>query len=89
MQNDYRQGFDLDSLAVQNHMVGNINPRTLANQLAPVAKDMAERGEMPFALLTMTQAVNQRMLSRQPAQITYPPTFYAFNASAMLRHKDF
>lgn len=89
MQTDMFRKTDIRAASVQNHMTANINPKMIANQLAPVAREMARNGEMPFALVTMTQELNNRMISSQPQQVFYPPQVYSFNQAAALRHKTF
>ena len=89
MQTEMFRKIDIAAASAQNHMVGNINPKSIANQLAPVAREMARQGEMPWALVTMTQELNNRMISSQPEQVFYPPQVYSFNQAASLRHKTF
>lgn len=82
--------FDLGNAAVQNNMVGNIMPNTLANQLRPLSRDLAASGEPPFALLTATQQIHANVAAQGiGGTVVMPPTAWAFNAQAARQYKQF
>ena len=80
---------DYSARAVQNYMVGNINPVQLANQLRPVAEEMFKNGERAFALVTMSQMINEETRKRQPMQVYFTPQSFAFGRQANLRWKAY
>lgn len=90
MQDLSHDAFSLNSAAVQNTMVGNINANMIPNQLRPLARQLAADGEMPFALVTATQQIHAHMRQQGlPGQVIYAPTAYAFNAGAARRYRQF
>lgn len=81
--------FPLEERVVQNHMVGNINPRRIPNQLIPVAAELARTGQPPFALVTMSQEIMHNMGNLGPGrQVVFGPIDKTFNSQAAQRHKE-
>ena len=80
---------DYEARAVQNYMVGNIAPNQIANQLRSIAEEMIRAGERTFALVTMTQMINEEMRKRQPMQVTFLQPSLALGRQASIRWKAY
>lgn len=82
--------FDVGKAAVQNNMVGNINPKTVANQLRPLARMLAASGEPPHMLVTATQQMFANVANEDlGGTVVMPPIAWAFNAQAARQYKQF
>jgi hypothetical protein len=82
--------FSVGQAAVQNNMVGNINPKTVANQLRPLSRLLAASGEPPHALVTATQQMYANIAAEDMGgTVVMPPIAYAFNAQAARQYKQF
>lgn len=80
---------DLEAAVVQNDMVGNINALMIPNQFRPMARELASRGEQPFALVTATQMANANLRAQQPEQCIFTPAAVAYNQFSARRWKQY